>query len=183
MCGKYHKTRSHSKLPWNQFFFSNFFLRRTLIWRKKYWLFLSFSFLNLTWNDFSTVWKLWNFSATILLQKFRQTNCFTKEFCSKLIWRKKFYVAVNFSFFHAVFSKPSKLKHCLLTFHFFREIILSTRDVSPTLALLSSIVRFLFSSNCLTKDTKFEQYDVKCSSSTIVVPRHAINVKTSFCLL
>ena len=34
-------------------------------------------------------WKLQDFTATILLQKFRQTDYFTKEFYSKVFWRKK----------------------------------------------------------------------------------------------
>ena len=39
--------------------------------------------------------ELWNFVVTSLLQKFCQTNCYTKEFYSKLI-RQKNFMTVNF---------------------------------------------------------------------------------------
>ena len=39
------------------------------------------------WN---TVWKLWNFTATIFSQKFRESNFLLKNFTT-LIWRKKLY--------------------------------------------------------------------------------------------
>ena len=45
-----------------------------------------------------TVWKLQNFFATVLSQKFRESNFFTKEIYSTLIWRKNFCMAVKFSF-------------------------------------------------------------------------------------
>ena len=37
-----------------------------------------------------TVWKLWNFTATIFLQKFRESIFLLKNFTRKLIWRKEF---------------------------------------------------------------------------------------------
>ena len=36
----------------------------------------------------TALWKFWNFTATILLQKFRQINFLLKKFTLKLIWRK-----------------------------------------------------------------------------------------------
>ena len=66
-----------------------------------------------------TQWKLRNFSAMILFQKFRKTYWFTKEFCSKLIWRKKFCLAVNFSFFHTVLNLVIRT---LISRNFFRKM-------------------------------------------------------------
>ena len=52
-------------------------------------------------SDFhTTVWKLRNFTAIVFSQIFRQINVLQKNFHSKLIWRKKICVVVNFSFFH-----------------------------------------------------------------------------------
>ena len=50
------------------------------------------------WSTYAYVtnWKLRNFTATV----FSSNQRFTKELYCKLIWRKKFCVAVNFSFFH-----------------------------------------------------------------------------------
>ena len=48
------------------------------------------------------MWKFKNFSPTMFLQKFRQSNFFTKELYCKLISRKFFEVGVNFRNFHTV---------------------------------------------------------------------------------
>ena len=42
------------------------------------------------------------FYCHIFLQRFREIDSFTKEFYSKMIWRKIICVAVNLSFFHCV---------------------------------------------------------------------------------
>ena len=46
--------------------------------------------------------EIWTFSPTILLQKLRQSNFFTKELYCKLISRKKIQVGVNFRDYHTV---------------------------------------------------------------------------------
>ena len=46
--------------------------------------------------------KYRNFTVTILSQNFRESDFFTKELYSRLIWRKIFWMAVNSSFFHIV---------------------------------------------------------------------------------
>ena len=51
-------------------------------------------------NFHTTVWKFENFSPTIFLQKFRQSNFFTKELYCKSISRKFFEVGVNFWHYH-----------------------------------------------------------------------------------
>ena len=48
-----------------------------------------------------TVWKFENFSPRFFLQKFRQSNYFTKELHCKLISRKFFEVGVNFRHYHS----------------------------------------------------------------------------------
>ena len=55
----------------------------------------------ITYVIWSTLWKLRNFTATVFSQKLRQIKALLKNFC-KLIWRKKFCGAVNFSFFHII---------------------------------------------------------------------------------
>ena len=57
-------------------------------------------------THFYTLWKLRNFTATTLAQKFRQISFFTFfVLYSKLIWRKKLCVEENFSFFHTFYQK------------------------------------------------------------------------------
>ena len=50
-----------------------------------------------------TVWKLWKFTVTLFLQKFRESIVFTKVNTKELISRNFFWVTVNFSFFHTHF--------------------------------------------------------------------------------
>ena len=50
----------------------------------------------------NTVWKLRKFTVTLIWQKFREINVFTKENTKELIWRNFLWVTVNFSFFHTV---------------------------------------------------------------------------------
>ena len=73
-----------ANISWNQFFTKELYFK--LISRKK--LAVNFQFSTLC-SYFNTVWKLRNFAATILSQKFRESNVFTKELYSELIWRKK----------------------------------------------------------------------------------------------
>ena len=61
-----------------------------------------------SWNICQTLicQKLRNFTTTLLLQKFRESNFSLKNF-TQLIWRKKFCMAaVNFSFFDNVVALP-----------------------------------------------------------------------------
>ena len=45
-----------------------------------------------------TTWKLRKFTVTLLWQKFRESNVFTKENTKESIWRNFLCVTVNFSF-------------------------------------------------------------------------------------
>ena len=75
----------------NQKLFSTYLWFHVKIERSKKW----------TMNTSYTVWKLRKSNATIFLQKFCQTNLFTKALYSTLIWRKKC-MAENLTFFHTV---------------------------------------------------------------------------------
>ena len=59
-----------------------------------------------------TVWKLRNFTAVILSQKFRESNFF-----SKFLWRKTIRMVVTFSFFHIVHiaAQCGNFSHIFLT--------------------------------------------------------------------
>ena len=56
-----------------------------------------------------TVLKLWKFTLTLSLQKFRESNVFTKEVKEELISRNILLVRVNFLFLHTVCT-PISLK-------------------------------------------------------------------------
>ena len=73
-----------------------------------------------------TVWKFENFSPTLFLQKFRQTNFFTKDLYCISIWRKKFQVGENFWNYHTVnrdlFLHSTFPQHTVNILQNFREI-------------------------------------------------------------
>ena len=61
------------------------------------------------WKNPESAVEISRFPCHDFLQKFREINSFTKELYCKLIWQKKFCVAVNSSFFHTVESKRTSL--------------------------------------------------------------------------
>ena len=85
------------------------------------------------------------------MQKFRETNDFTKEITEELIWRKNFAARVNFSFFHILWSAATVWKSLQFSLtHFwqkFRESKAFTKEINKELIWRNIfLVRLNFSS-------------------------------------